>query len=139
MKSSFMKCESLIMSKFEYDLVSSKIATFQDPWMLKVITPLNYNKFDCVGTYDFAQNFLTYNIVEKGATQFNHTIAALDHVNDQIKIWSVGTGKIIDTVNLGKQEYLGFKFHNKWEDYSLIYKTTVIANANANSNAKADE
>lgn len=85
------------MSRFEYDVINSKIATFQNPWLIKVFSPLNYNKFDCVGTHDFKQHYLAYNIIQKDETQYLSRLVALDHHNNKIKVWSLGTGKVVET------------------------------------------
>lgn len=57
-----MTCDSLLMTRFEYDMINNKIATFYNPWLIKIFAPLNLNKFDCNGSYEFNKNFLTYNI-----------------------------------------------------------------------------
>lgn len=54
------------MSRFEFDMINNKIATFTNPWLIKVFPPLNLNKFDCLGSHEFHQNFIAYNINEYG-------------------------------------------------------------------------
>jgi hypothetical protein len=67
------------MTRFEFDMINNRIATFVNPWLIKIFAPLNINKFDCVGSHEFYQNFLAYNINDNSLSKFLHTINFLDH------------------------------------------------------------
>lgn len=45
------KVQSVIFTRFEFDLIGNKIATWVDPYVLKVFPPLNFNFLDCIGSY----------------------------------------------------------------------------------------
>lgn len=54
----FMNCKAVLLNKFEFDVISNKIATFVDPFVLKVFPPLNYNFLDCIGSHEFNTTFI---------------------------------------------------------------------------------
>ena len=100
LKTSFMQCESLLMTRFEFDMINNRIATFINPWFIKVFAPLNLNKFDCIGSHEFYQNYLAYNISDMYPSQYLNTINILDHHQNKIKVWNIGTGKFTSSKEL---------------------------------------
>ena len=56
----FRTTKSVLLSKFEFDVISNRIAVFVSPFELQVFPPLNFNFLDCLGTHEFSDNFIAY-------------------------------------------------------------------------------
>lgn len=88
------KVQSVIFSRFEFDIIGNKIGTWVDPYVLKVFPPLNFNFLDCVGSYGAEQRMIAWNVDSGELNQFDQTISALDPIRDEVITWSLGNGKI---------------------------------------------
>lgn len=116
------KVQSVIFTRFEYDLIGNKIATWVDPYVVKVFPPLNFNFLDCVGSFGIEQRAIAWNVDSGNQNQYNQTVSALDPIRDEIITWSLGNGKITDVQSLGSNSYQGYKRHGEWNNCTLIYK-----------------
>ena len=60
---------------------------------------------------------------EKGQPEYSNLVCAFDNQHNLIRVWQLGTGKLIEINKLEEQSYADFKFHCQWENFNLIYKT----------------
>ena len=88
------KVQSVIYQKFEYDLIGNNIATWVDPYIVKVFQPLNYNLVSCVGSHGVEQRALAWTTEAEGLGEYNHVVSALDSARGEITTWNLGSGKI---------------------------------------------
>jgi len=88
------KVQSVIYQKFEYDLIGNNIATWVDPYIVKVFPPLNYNLVSCVGSHGVEQRALAWTTEAEGLGEYNHAVSALDSARGEITTWNLGSGKI---------------------------------------------
>ncbi|CDW78608.1 wd-40 repeat protein [Stylonychia lemnae] len=120
--SPIVDCESLLIYKFEFDILANKIATFSSPWTIQIFNPMNQAKTDLIASHDFCHRFLTFNVHKNSPSTYLNTVVALDNQRNELKIWSSGTGFLKDRVSIKNHDYKGFQFLNYWGNQSLIFK-----------------
>ena len=61
-------------------------------------------------------------------SEFVANLCALDAEKNTVKVWNIGTGQVVKEFPELKDNFVGFKRHNVWNNSTLILKDRVTQN-----------